>query len=140
MSEEKRDSHGRFIKGSKKGMAWGQGLISGWKQTKEAKIKIGLASKGNNYAWVGDKAAYSSKHDYQINKWGKATKCENENCTYKSPRRYEWANISGKYLRQRDDYIQLCPSCHRRWDRGFITINGMKGVPKLLKCANGWGN
>lgn len=27
-----------------------------------------------------------------------------------------WANISGKYTREREDWIRLCPSCHRIFD------------------------
>jgi len=47
--------------------------------------------------------------------YGKANHCENPNCKHKS-KIFEWANISGKYLREVSDYKQLCRSCHRILD------------------------
>jgi hypothetical protein len=34
------------------------------------------------------------------------------------PKRFDWANKSGKYMRDIADYIQLCPSCHKLYDGG----------------------
>ena len=49
--------------------------------------------------------------------FGNATKCENINCTCKYPKRYEWALKKGhQYSSDAKDYIQLCPSCHRKYD------------------------
>lgn len=72
--------------------------------------------------WKGDKASYAAKHMWIRNKYGKAIICQNPNCTYKNPKRYEWANISKEYKRNKNDYIQLCPSCHRKWDMGKLII------------------
>lgn len=80
----------------------------------------------DNPCWKGEKATYSPKHIWLHRHYGKANKCENKNCTYKNPKRYEWANISGKYLRERSDYKMLCPSCHRREDWGDCCIKGHK--------------
>ena len=30
--------------------------------------------------------------------------------------RLEWANISGEYKREREDYIAICVPCHRKLD------------------------
>ena len=30
--------------------------------------------------------------------------------------RYHWANVSGKYLRDISDWIQLCVKCHKQFD------------------------
>ena len=49
-------------------------------------------------------------------------KCENPKCKYKNPKRYEWASISRESLRDKNDYIQLCPSCHRRYDINKLTL------------------
>lgn len=47
---------------------------------------------------------------------GSANKCENPDCLRKS-RRYEWALRKGHtYSTNKDDYIQLCASCHRKYD------------------------
>ncbi|MEN6567167.1 MAG: hypothetical protein ABFC57_12805 [Veillonellales bacterium] len=36
----------------------------------------------------------------------------------------EWANISGEYKRSRSDYMELCPSCHRLFDKGNYCKHG----------------
>ncbi len=79
--------------------------------------------------WKGDAATYGAKHNWLYKQVGKAVRCENPDCIYprrntkgvliSSPSRYEWANISGEYKRDKRDYVQLCPSCHRRYDGGF---------------------
>ena len=83
-------------------------------------------------AWKGDKAGYVAKHTSIVKNYGKAFKCQNIDCKYprkvgrifmNKPKRYEWANISGLYKRSIDDYLQLCPSCHRKWDMGLIELN-----------------
>lgn len=81
-------------------------------QTKEQKFKDAIANK----KYKGINAGYTAKHHWLYKWYGKASKCENTNCTYENPKLYEWANISGKYKRERDDYMQLCPSCHRKMD------------------------
>lgn len=71
--------------------------------------------------------SYYAVHMYMLNHFGKATKCENLLCVYprkerangrmmEKPKRYEWANISGEYKRERADWMELCPSCHRMRD------------------------
>ena len=59
---------------------------------------------------------------FRIHNWlsyhhGEAKKCENELCSSINPKRYEWALLKGKdHKRDRNNYIQLCPSCHRKYD------------------------
>lgn len=59
---------------------------------------------------------------FRIHNWlnyhhGKATKCENEFCKSVNPKRFEWALLKGKdYKKDRNNFIQLCPSCHRKYD------------------------
>ena len=63
-----------------------------------------------------------NKEYFRIHNWlnynhGKAIKCENEKCTSVNPKRFEWALLKGKdYAKDRNNYIQLCPSCHRKYD------------------------
>ena len=45
---------------------------------------------------------------------GKADYCSN-NKNHKA-KRYDWANISGKYKRDFSDYKPLCRSCHEKMD------------------------
>jgi hypothetical protein len=56
-------------------------------------------------------------HDELRRCFGKATKCEMENCASVNPKRFEWAKRKDRpYTSNADDYIQLCPSCHRKYD------------------------
>ena len=66
--------------------------------------------------WLGENASYEAKHQWLRRIYGKATHCENKKCTSKNPKRFEWANISKKYFRRRNDWKQLCASCHRKYD------------------------
>jgi hypothetical protein len=60
---------------------------------------------------------YQKCHAWIYSHYGKATKCENDNCNFKYPKRYEWALRDGRtYSKNVDDYIQLCTSCHRKYD------------------------
>jgi len=35
----------------------------------------------------------------------------------KGYKRYEWANVSGKYRREREDFVRLCKKCHCKMDK-----------------------
>ena len=86
----------------------------------------------NHYRWLGIRAGLRGKHLWITRNYGKPNKCENPDCKYPrtrssgvvlhKPGMYHWANISTKYEREITDYVQLCASCHRRWDMGLITI------------------
>ena len=76
----------------------------------------------NSRRWKGEDAGYVAKHLWLIKHYGKAHKCEQAGCVFENPKRYEWHNVSGKYKRDRNDYVQLCPSCHRKIDMGRIEL------------------
>jgi hypothetical protein len=61
-----------------------------------------------------DYRKYQRVHYWLYEKYGKANHCENDE-THKSFR-FEWANISDKYLKNKNDWKQLCVSCHRKMD------------------------
>lgn len=77
--------------------------------------------------WKGESVGYYALHHWIKREFGVPFKCENGFCIYPrktisrgillKPKRFEWANISGKYLRDRNDWIMLCVSCHRKYDR-----------------------
>lgn len=69
--------------------------------------------------WTGGipKWKHNRIHESLIKKFGKASKCEGESCTNPNPKRYEWALKKGhQYSKSKDDYLELCPSCHRKYD------------------------
>ena len=79
-----------------------------------------LISLKKTKAW--DECDYSAKHRKMREKYGHASICENANCTYENPKRYEWANLDHKYGESRDEWMMLCVSCHRLYDRGKIEL------------------
>lgn len=60
---------------------------------------------------------YNKIHKQVIKKYGNASKCESTSCNYPNPKRFEWALKKGhQYSENIEDYLQLCPSCHRKYD------------------------
>ena len=78
----------------------------------------------NSCHWIGDKVGYRGIHQWISRNFGKANKCENKKCNFNNPHHFEWANISGEYKRERNDWEMLCPSCHRKKDYGDYCKNG----------------
>ncbi len=67
--------------------------------------------------WLSDVKGYGTVHVWLVYHFGNASKCENQDCTSVSPKIYEWALIKGfKYEKNRNSFIMLCPSCHRKYD------------------------
>lgn len=110
--------------------------------TEEAKKKIGLASKrmwqNQNYrdkmrkrsgGMLGKRHSNETKemislkktrkpnyrliHRWITRKMGKANRCEICN---RRLDKFQWANISGNYIRRVDDWKQLCLRCHKEFD------------------------
>jgi len=71
--------------------------------------------------WAGDAVGYSGLHMWVRRHKGKASCCEE--CGNRNATRYEWANISGTYQRDLNDWRSLCVSCHRKegYRRGEYT-------------------
>ena len=81
--------------------------------------KPGLVNQ-ENPAWKGENASYTAKHLWIKRKHGKPIKCDFDD-SHKA-RVFHWANISGMFKRDINDWLQLCPKCHRKLDG----ITGMK--------------
>jgi hypothetical protein len=68
-----------------------------------------------NVLWKGNEASYSALHHYLIKHFPKVGVCEN--CGQQSDTQY--ALLKGRsYSRSREDYWELCPTCHMRYDQG----------------------
>jgi hypothetical protein len=93
------------------------------------RVSASLVGKTGERArrWLGDKAGYSAMHMWIRQEYGKASKCEKCGTTQG---KYEWANISGEYRRSREDYMELCPSCHHRMDWGNFCSKGHEYTPQ----------
>jgi hypothetical protein len=71
----------------------------------------------HHWNYKGDDVGYSALHAWVYKHNGKASKCskENDGCNGKS-KSYTWANVSHQYKRDLDDFIELCRSCHAKYD------------------------
>lgn len=121
-----RDAKGRFTKGHKslvpRSKRWRKCPVC--REVKQIRHKhcsvkcYGLAQRSirgeANVRWKGVSAKYVSKHVWIKKNWGKAKRCEE--CEVKNRRMYHWANISGRYLRERTDWKELCVPCHYKFD------------------------
>lgn len=105
--------------------------IKGKKLSEDVKNKISIANKGRRFSpntefkkgqflrekhpfWKGDNVGYYALHVWVKKELGKAKKCEE--C--KSELNVQWANKSRKYLRNINDWFQLCIKCHNKYDKG----------------------
>jgi len=80
--------------------------------------------------WLGDSVGYNALHTWVRTRkemTGTCSECGEspQPVTYTrksgqviTRRMTEWANISGEYRRDVDDYRELCKPCHIRFDRG----------------------
>lgn len=74
-----------------------------------------------NGQWKGESAGYAAKHHW-VRKHAVRTGTCSECGGTPEPGRggrasTEWANVSGEYLRDLDDYLELCVPCHKAYDR-----------------------
>lgn len=105
-----RDARGRprrFVHGH------AGGPLVGHEVTAETREKIRQTKLGSkNASWKGADAGYGALHMWVHRHFSKTGTCE----LCKSEKKTEWANISGDYLRMREDFLEMCISCHRRYD------------------------
>lgn len=110
-------------------------LGGGFRGHKHTKVSIDLMSKKlkgktswnrgtkwimptseNHPAWKGDNASYAAKHMWVYKRLGKPNTCEHCGRSNLSGRMIHWANKSGKYIRDLNDWLRLCVSCHHKYD------------------------
>jgi len=89
-----------------------------WRAFKNEGYKCRVTKKRNqkgenNDNWKGDNAGYTALHKRVEVIRGKPSECAM--CESKTEKRYEWANMTGKY-KNVFDYVRLCKSCHHKFD------------------------
>lgn len=84
-----------------------------------------------NPAWKGNGVGYQALHTWIHRNFGKANRCEND-ISHESSR-FEWANISGRYLRDISDWKQLCKSCHSKHDNISKKMSMIRKDQETLK-------
>lgn len=95
--------------------------------TPESRAKLSASKRGSKNPmfgkteaqhpnWKGNQVGYFGVHDWMTSRYGQPNHCEQ--CGTTDPdTRYEWANISGEYRRERSDFIRLCKRCHNNHDQ-----------------------
>jgi len=118
---------GTFKKGI---IPWNKGRIGVY--SKETLDKFSKAHKGavgywlgkkrpeitgkKNVSWKGDSVGYGALHQWVYKHLGKPTKCEDCRIDGLTSYQIHWANISGKYKRDLNDWKRLCVDCHLKFD------------------------
>lgn len=82
-----------------------------------------------NPNWKGDNICYSRLHHWIKRELGEPQFCVD--CGTTTAKRFEWANISGKYKRDINDFKRLCVKCHRKFDRHFYPRGEENSESKL---------
>lgn len=88
-----------------------------WKNKDRHLLQMICENKGEkNCNWKGDKVGYWALHKWVYRILGKPITCEHCGKTGLTGRKIHWANKSGQYLREKNDWLRLCVSCHRKYD------------------------
>lgn len=86
----------------------------------------------NNNAYKGSRAGYGALHKRVAAQRGKPMRCMV--CGTTDPtKRYEWANMTGRY-HDVLDYVRMCVSCHHKKDGH---ANNLPNVRKAREKKNG---
>ena len=97
---------------------------TGYKQSEEQIQKRIEKYRGEkHWAWKGDEVGYDALHDWVNKQLGKAEYCSIDR-NHEAPL-YYWANKSGQYLRDLNDWWSLCPSCNK--------TDGVKIATRFIK-------
>lgn len=67
--------------------------------------------------WNGTEKDYKVLHNWVRSQLGTPDTCVNCQKTGLSGHGIHWANKSGKYLKDVEDWIRLCQDCHTKYDR-----------------------
>jgi hypothetical protein len=91
-------------------------------------------------SWKGDQVSYTGIHMWVARHRGKASVCVQ--CgKYGTGKYIQWANISGEYKRELDDYESLCGSCHKKQDYerkyGNACMKGHEFTAENTRMYNG---
>lgn len=82
---------------------------------KMRKAKLGKKNELANH-WKGDDVGYSGLHTWVQRTLGKPDTCEHCKTSGLKGREIHWANKSGNYKRDKEDWLRLCASCHLTYD------------------------
>lgn len=94
------------------------GNRASWKKGQHISEKTEFKKVG--VVFEGTQSEYKKLHLWVYKNLGKPTLCNN--CiknTIINTTNIQWANKSHEYKKELDDWIQLCPKCHFKYDKKF---------------------
>lgn len=68
-------------------------------------------------AWKRNAPGYDSLHHWVIRQLGQPTTCSHCKQSDLSGADIHWANVSGEYKKEVDDWVRLCVTCHKTFDK-----------------------
>jgi hypothetical protein len=104
------------------------------KVTNSGQFVKGSNVGSSNVNWAGDNAKYGTVHDYITYHFGQPQICEHCDIKNLGSRKHQWANISGKYKRDRSDWLRLCAKCHFKYDGRNKHLEKYQKMPIRKKC------
>jgi len=97
-----------------------------YKKTEEHKRKIGEANSGHIHSRetrikmslikLTENPSYIAMHVWVKKHKGRPEKCSICGKLNKKRGQVHWANKDHKYARNLEDYVAMCPKCHKKWD------------------------
>lgn len=73
-----------------------------------------------HWNWQGDSISYKGLHLWVHKTLGSSSRCEHCGFQSNSNRKIHWANKSHQYKRETSDWLRLCVSCHKKYDKKLI--------------------
>lgn len=64
--------------------------------------------------YKGEAVGYAGIHAWVRRRLGRPSECRH--CGVEGDRMYHWANVSGQYKRDTNDWVRLCVPCHHKFD------------------------
>lgn len=111
--------------------------IKGIKRSEDTKRKMAESKWGErNPAWRGDNVGYTALHNWVRRRLPKRSFCSM--CAVTPP--IDLANVSGKYLRDLNDWEWLCRRCHQIKDGRWKNLVRAKKpeIPSPRRCQAAW--
>lgn len=88
-----------------------------WNKGKTAIDTPEIAHGDRHHAWKSEKKVGKiALHFWVYRQLGSPMVCEECKKTFKNNHQIHWANKSGEYHRDTNDWIRLCVSCHKKYD------------------------
>lgn len=123
-----------MAKGEKTKMLWKNPEFR--QKMAEAQKKVDRKGQNNPF-WKGDAVGYHGIHIWIRKQRGRPSYCEHCQKTDEAAK-YQWANKSGQYKRDVNDWLRLCLSCHKKYDLTEKQSNRIIGRSNTIKLVGSW--